>query len=97
MERVALGGAAVKDKVAGNRALGHMDGGAGGAAEGDRGCDVADGGAGNMRAARIKVLAVDVDLTAGHGGGGSEALEMRGRGVGSIVVQKRAKRGHSEV
>src|SRR5438067_1056279 len=48
MERIALGGAAVKDNVAGNRAFGHMDRGASGAAEGDRGCDVADGGAGNM-------------------------------------------------
>ena len=50
VEGVALGGAAVKDEVAGDGAFGDVDGGAGGAAEDDGGGDVADGGAGDVGA-----------------------------------------------
>ncbi len=67
---------AVEDEVAGDGALGDADGGAGGAAEGDGGGDVADGGVGDVAGVRVEVGAVDVDLSAGHGCGGGDAVEM---------------------
>src|SRR5437899_1362864 len=95
VEGIALGAAAVEDEVAGDGAFGDMDGGAGGAAEGDGGSDVADGGAGDMSAVGVEVLAVDVDLATGHGGDGREAIEMRGRGVGFVGRQEGAEGCHA--
>jgi len=56
--------------------------------------DVADGGAGDVCAVGVEVLAVDVDLATGHGGDGSHAVEMRGRGVGFVGREERAEGGH---
>jgi hypothetical protein len=97
VEGVALCSAAVKDEVAGYCAFRYMDGGASGAAEGDGGGDVADGGARDVSSEGVEALAVDVDLATGHGGDGRDAVQMRGRGVGLVGREERAKGGHSEV
>src|SRR5260370_5332719 len=95
VEGIAICGAGVEDEMAGDGACGDMDGGAGGAAEGDGGGDVADGGAGDVSAVGVEVLVVDVDLATGHGGDGSDVVEMRG--VGLVGRQEGAEGGHTEV
>ena len=75
---------AVEDEIARDAALGDADCGTIGAREDDGGECVADGGVGDMAGVRIEMGAVDLDLSARHGCGGGEVIEMGcvgGRGV----------------
>ena len=66
VERIARLPVAVDNEVAGDRALGNLDGGAGGAAEEDGRGDIADGGVGDLGVLRCEVGSVEVDLAAGQ-------------------------------
>jgi hypothetical protein len=95
VEGVAGGCAAVEDEIAGDRALGDADGGAGGTAECDGDSEVADGGARDVVAVRFEVLAVDVDFASGHGGEGRDAIKVRSHGVWLVVRQEGAESRHT--
>ena len=78
VEGVAGVAVAVEDEFAGDGALGDLDGGSGGAAEGDWGGDVSDGDVGEAGQFWTEVGAVNFDFSTWHGGCGQDPVEVGG-------------------